>query len=70
MKFEKKYEIVIKPTMDAFCRGKRAYTKTVPEFFLDVAKKALDDDVDVERYFIKELTFENKKLVKLKKLNY
>lgn len=70
MKFEIKYEIVIKPTMDAFCRGKRSYTKTVPEFFLDVAKKALDNDVDVERYFIKELTFSNGKLVKLKKVNY
>ncbi|MBQ7789233.1 MAG: hypothetical protein IJ398_06255 [Clostridia bacterium] len=70
MKIEVKYEIVIKPTTEAFCRGKRCYKKIVPEFFLDVAKKALDNDVDVERYFVKELTFENEKLVKLKKLNY
>ena len=55
MKRERKYEIVIKPTTDAFCRGKRCYTKVVPAFYLDVAKKALDDDVDVERYFVKEI---------------
>ena len=55
MKREKMYKIVVKPTTDAFCNGKRTYVKLVSQYWLDSAKKSLDIDPSVERYFVEEI---------------
>lgn len=55
MNREKMYKIVVKPTTDAFCNGKRTYVKRVSQHWLDSAKKSLDIDPSVERYFVEEI---------------
>ena len=55
MKREKMYKIVVKPTSDVFCNGKRTYVKLVSQYWLDSAKKSLDSDPSVKSYFVEEM---------------
>lgn len=54
-KIPKRYEIVTKPTTEAFCKGKHTESKVVSEEWLELSIKAVERDPNVERYTVKEL---------------
>ncbi len=52
---EKRYRIVMKPTTEAFCKGQRVKAKIVPEWCLNIAVKAVENDKSIERFFVEEV---------------
>ena len=52
MKVPKKYEIVTKPTTEAFCNGAHTERKVVDAEWLELAIKVVENDPKVERYTV------------------
>lgn len=55
MKAPKKYEIITKPTTEAFCQGAHTERKVITAEWLDVAIRAVERDPKVERYYVNEI---------------
>lgn len=49
------FEIITKPTIDAFCRGKTTKRKIVSEEWLELELQVISNNPDVERYTYKQI---------------